>query len=300
MDSIISPETPEQTLKQVCIVGTAPTWRLTPWDDQAMEIASLNDAYVLPGFRRASVWFDLHPISEMIFRPKGEQMVRPEHAPVGGYLRPEGHLEWLKTRAFPVYLHDCVECDCAQRLQDWNDGKLPHIDVKPHDPYPFPNWPNARRFPFKAVEAQYGTYFSSTPAWMLAFFLMNGYMKIPIFGIHLATAWEYQHQRPNMEFLIGMALARGVQFVIPDRSSLLRGKHKYAVEPKPGLEIERVERRAHFIKQQGARLQQRLAKLSWYQRGEAADIQARLNVLDIELMDARQEIGRLQALARVA
>ena len=277
-------------VKRGAIIGTAPTWKQTPWTDQALDIGSLNDAYVMPGFQRASFWCDLHPIPEMVFRPKGERIVQPAHAPVGGYLRPEGHLDWLKSRPFPVYLHDCEEAGCAARTRE----------ERGHDLYPFPNWPNAKPFPFKAIEARFGQYWGSTPAWMLAHLLLQDYREIHIYGIHLATEWEYIHQRPNMEFLIGMALSMGVQFVIPDRSSLLKGKHKYAVEPKPHLDLERVERRMHTIKQEGARLQQRLAQVTWYQRAEAADLTARLSALDLALMDCRQEAERLQALARVA
>lgn len=276
--------------KRGCIVGTAPTYRHTPWGEATIDVLSLNDAYVLPGFARASGWFDLHPIPEMVFRPKGERTVDPANAPVGGYLRPDGHLEWLKTRPFPVYLHDCRECGCAD---------LP-AEKRGHTPYPFPAWPNARPFPFTAIEAQFGAYFQSTPAWMLAWMLLNGYRDIGIFGIHLATEWEYIHQRPNLEFLIGMALAQGTQFTIPEKSTLLRGKHKYAIEPKPNLGLERVDRRIYLLKQEGAQLQQRYARVPWYARGEKADIVARLKVLDLELMDARQEQGRLLSLSRVA
>ena len=291
---------PVTAVRKGAILGTAPTWKQTPWGDQELFIASLNDAYVLPGFQRANAWFDLHPIPEMVFRPKGERIVSPDHAPVGGYLRPEGHLEWLKTRNFPVYLHDCRECDCAARLEAWKRGELPHMAQQPHDPYPFPAWPNAKPFPFKAIESQFGQYWGSTPAWMLAWMLVEGYQQVHIYGIHLATEWEYIHQRPNLEFLIGMALGRGVQFVIPDRASILKGKHKYAVESKPNLGMERAERLMAIAKQEGLRLRQRLAALKWYDRAEAADIRARLRVLELELLDARQDQNRLAAIARVA
>jgi hypothetical protein len=296
MDKVYQPEQQQQPVKRAAIIGTAPTYKDAPWDDPAVYIGGLNDGYVLPHMKRASFWMDVHPIPEMVFRPKGERQVRPEHAPVGAYLRPEGHLEWLKTRNFPVYLHDCRECDCEAKWQAYKRGEIPYA----HEPYPFPTWPNARPFPQKAVEARFGTYFSSTPALMLALLLMEGYRDIGIFGIHLATEFEYVMQRPNMEFLIGMALAQGVSFTIPDKSTLLRGKHKYAVEPKPDLDLERIQRRMALIKDEGARFQKRLAGLSWYARGEKADIVARLKVLDLELADARQEYGRLAALARVA
>ena len=280
----------QQQVKRGCIVGTANTYRDAPWADMSIDIFGLNDGYVLPHMKRASGWFDLHPFPEMVFRPKGERRVRPEDAPVGGYLRPDGHLDWLKTRPFPVFLHDCREVKCA--------------DIPPerrgHDPYPFPNWPNAKPFPFQAIEARMGRYFQSTPAWMLAWMLLEGYREVQIYGIHLATEWEYIHQRPNLEFLIGVALSQGVQFVIPEKSTLLKGKHIYGLEPKPNLGLDRLDRRVALLKQEGARLHQRFAQLQWYDRGAKADIQARLSVLDLELMDARQESSRLAAIARVA
>lgn len=290
----------QPTIKRGAIVGTAPTFKNTPWQDQTLDVLSLNDAYVLPGFARASGWFDLHPIPEMVFRPKGERRVLPQHAPVGGYLRPEGHLEWLKTRPFPVYLHDCQEAHCAEFLARWERGELPWVINRPHEPYPFPKWSNAQKFPFTAVEQQFGQYFQSTPALMLAWMLMVGYRDIHIYGIHLATEWEYIHQRPNLEFLIGIALAQGVSFTIPSRSTLLRGKHRYAIEPKPDLGMEREERRIALLKAEGQQLQKRLTQLKWYQRGTMADIHARLRVLDLEVTDARQRQQQLAALARVA
>ena len=43
------------------IVGTAPTWKNTPWDEPNDGVPSLSDAYAVQGFQRASGWFDLYP-----------------------------------------------------------------------------------------------------------------------------------------------------------------------------------------------------------------------------------------------
>lgn len=264
MDEIATtPTTPVR--KRGCILGTAPTYKLAPWQDLTVDIFGLNDGYVLPGVSRATGWMDLHPVSEMVFRT--ERVVAADQVPVGAYLRPAGHLDWLKTRPFPVYLHSA-----------------------------HPEWPTAQAFPFDTIRQQYGDYFSSTPAWMLAWMLLQGYTEIHIYGIHLATQWEYIQQRPNMEFLIGMALARGVQFVIPEQSTLLKGKHVYALQPKPGLSLQRVEQQAQAIKARGRVLKERLATVPWYARGV---VRSQLHVLDLELADARQELGRLQSLAAV-
>lgn len=290
-ETIAGPATTTQAppKKRGAIIGTAPTWKLCPWHEMDLDVLGLNDGYVL-GVPRANAWFDLHPIPEMAFRPKGERVVQADQVPVGAYLRPEGHLEWLKSRPFPVYLHDCHEAGCAD---------LPK-ETRAHDPYPFPTWPNARPFPFKVLRAKYGDYVQSTPAWMLLWMMEQGYTETHIYGIHLATQWEYITQKPNMEFLIGMALARGMQFVIPEKSTLLKGKHVYALEPKSGLPLERVEQRIHSIKLQGQQLRQRLAAQPWYARGAAAELRRRLHVLNVELADARQEHQRVQALAQVA
>ena len=236
----MSETTPVTPVKRGAIIGTASTYKSTPWQEQDLDILSLNDAYVLPGFARASGWFDLHPIPEMVFRPKGERRVLPQHAPVGGYLRPEGHLDWLKSRDFPVFLHDCREAGCAE---------LP-AEKRSHAPYDFPTWKNAHPFPFKAIQAQYGAYFSSTPAWMLAWMLLQGYNQIHIYGIHLATENEYIEQRPNFEFLIGCLLGVGKRrlsvsqglrryetqdglLVLPESSPILQATYQYAFEPSP-------------------------------------------------------------------
>jgi len=277
----------EQVHKRGAIVGTAPTWKLTPWDDQTLDVFSLNDAYVLKGFGRATAWFDLHALPEMIFRPRKERVVKPADAPVGGYLRPEGHLEWLKSRPFPVYLHSCAEAKCAENPQCG------------HTPYPFPKWDNARPFPFQAVTAAYGSYFSSTPAWILAWMMAEGYTETHIYGVHLATEWEYIHQKPNMEFLIGVALGKGVQFTIPEKSTLLKGKHQYALEPKPELGLEHVQRKIERIKGEGAQLQASLSRMRW-RLGRAKDIRERLEVLDLELADAKMEYGHIQAMGQVS
>lgn len=274
-------ETAVPTLKRGTILGTASTWKICPFADASLDVFGLNDGYIL-GVPRASAWFDLHPFPEMVFRT--ERRVQASTVPAGAYLRPHGHLDWLKSRPFPVWLHDCEEAECAS---------LP-ADKRHHTPYPFPDWPNAQKFPFRALRARYGSYFSSTPAWMLAWMLEQVYTEVHIYGIHLATEWEYIRQRPNLEFLIGMALGRGTQFVIPDRSSLLKGKFVYAIEPKPDIALDRVNVQIQTVKLAGQQLQQALAQAPWYGR---AAIRRRLEVVNLELLDARQEQARLQALA---
>lgn len=210
-------------MKRCCIVGTAPSWKETPWNDPSLECWGLNDGYML-GMPRADRWFDLHPIDHMWFRPKSMDVVDAKDVPPGSYIRPEGHLEWLKKQAetIPVYLRDAPP-------QDWPA--------------------NARRMPIERIEAEFGSdYWASGPSYMLALAILEGYTEIWITGIHLSTQAEYIEQRPNWEHLLGRVLGKSytverkhgfrfykgdVTIVLPESCPILKHGWKYAYEQKP-------------------------------------------------------------------
>jgi len=161
----------------------------------------------------------------MWFRDPRTKIVDPRHVPEGHFIRPQGHLEWLKAQAvtIPVWLQ-----------QD-----------------PPAGWPvNAKRLPVEALEAKYGAYWASGPAYMLLHLYDRGFREFQIYGIHLATEHEYREQRPNFEFLVGRLLgaevtqtvdgrnriyqgANGVRVVLPVECPILQHGWKYAYEPKP-------------------------------------------------------------------
>jgi hypothetical protein len=262
-------------VKRCAIVGTANTWIQTPFSDPAVDILTLNDGYALAWRKgwadlpRYTAHFDLHPIHQMSFQPKGRTRVSQAEVPVGAYMRPAGHLDWLRTRNFPVFVNE-----------------------KPA------HWPDSvQTFPRQQIQEAFGTtYFCSTPAWMLAWAILQGYTSIEIYGIHLATEWEYVEQRPNFEWWLALALGRGVSIKLPEKCPLMKAKHLYAYEPKPNIPLQALDLRIAQIKQEGARLQQQLAEAKFYAPGTKADLQARLAVINLELMDARQAQQRAQQL----
>ena len=273
-------------LKRCAIVGTAPNWKMCPWQDQTLEVWGLNDGYLL-GVPRANRWYDLHPTYQMSFQPQGHRIVAAEKTQPGMYLRPEGHLDWLKSRPFPVYLQ--------QARPDW-----PNSRTFPGDAllaWFAPHWP-LRMTKKGAIEAG-RDYEASTPAWMLMQAIMEGYTEIHSYGINLATAWEYQIQRPNWEWLLGFCAGRDIKIVLPSTSPICHAKHRYAYEPKADIPIQIADAKQHAIKAEGLTLRQRHAKLPWHAFAVKADIEARLAVLDIDLLDARQESQRLQALSQL-
>ena len=92
--------------------------------------------------------------------------------PLGVYLRPEGHLHWLQTRGFPVYL--------SEARKDYPTSR----------PFPkqavldfwAPYWP--LRLSRRGVIQPGPDYEVSTPAWMLMHAVAEGYTEIHIYGIH--------------------------------------------------------------------------------------------------------------------
>ena len=211
--------------KRAVIVGTAPSWVKAPWDDPNTTIAGLNDAYAL-GFPRADEWYELHPLDRMWFKPQQQKVVNVNDIPKGVYIRPHGHLEWLKQQAtaIPVWLQQEPPSD----------------------------WPaNAARLPIETIEAEFGQYWASGPVYEIAHFYLRGYREFEIYGIHLSTEHEYREQRPNFEFFLGRLLgprikerhdtARGLRVyegtecrvVLPVETPILQHGWKYAYQPKP-------------------------------------------------------------------
>lgn len=232
-------------MQTFAIVGTAPSWMATPWHDPDVHIASLNDAYNLEGFQRADEWYDFHPLHKFHFAPapvagKPKPLLFAHTIPPGHYVRPHNHLDWLATQTMPVWLHP----DYVQQLPA------------------AATWPMARPFPKAEIEAHFGRYFTSSPAWMLAHAIMRGFREIHIYGIHLSTESEYIDQRPGFEFLIGRVLGptkvtqtvtRGLRryetqdgvIVLPEASPILSAKFQYAFEPSKRGELEPLKWELH-------------------------------------------------------
>lgn len=223
--------------QKIAIVGTAPSWADTPWNDANLGIYSLNDAYNIGGFQRAEFWADMHPLDKFYMAPRDEPnkklVVFAHQVPFGYYVRPHGHLDWLATQPIVKYLHP------------------DHVQQLPASA----NWPNVHPFPKKAIEESYGCYFTSSPQWMLAQVLMAGIREVHIYGIHLSTEQEYIEQRPGFEFLIGsllgptrrtMHVSKGIRryesqdgiVVLPEASPILSSKFQYAFEPSPRRALE--------------------------------------------------------------
>lgn len=74
---------------------------------------------------------------------------------------------------------------------------------------------NATAYPLDEVVSATGDYFESTISYMLALAIYEGYKDIGIYGVSMNAGEEYAHQRPNLEYLIGLARGKGISVTIP-------------------------------------------------------------------------------------
>jgi hypothetical protein len=82
--------------------------------------------------------------------------------------------------------------------------------------------PHATVYPLQDVMSTCGDYFSSSVAYMLALAIHEGAQEIALYGVTMEADDEYGFQRPNCEYLIGLARGRGIKVHIPEQSSLCK------------------------------------------------------------------------------
>lgn len=85
-----------------------------------------------------------------------------------------------------------------------------------------PELANSVAYPFEEVVSVCGDYFESSIGYMLALAITEGAKEIAVYGVNMSSEGEYIHQRPNCEYLIGLAKGRGINVFIPPMSPLLK------------------------------------------------------------------------------
>jgi len=272
--------TPAPPLKRCAIIGTAQSWSQCPWQDQTLEVWGLNDAYMI-GVPKADRWYDLHPPSQMVFRPAEQRAVNQSEVPIGCYLRPHGHLQWLASRPMPVYVQ--------QQRPEWPSSRtFPLAEILAFF-QPFWPWRRTRR----GVIAPGADWEVSTPAWMLMHAMLEGYHEIHVYGIHLASQWEFVQQSPNFSWLLGLAAGRGVKVVLPASTPICQANFRYAYELKGDIPLQTLEQEVGMVKTAGQHLKQALATVPWYAPRRRRELAEQLFHKEVELMDLRQAQQRV-------
>lgn len=82
--------------------------------------------------------------------------------------------------------------------------------------------PHAQVYPLEAVIETCGDYFASSVGYMLALAIHEGAQEIALYGVTMEAREEHGYQRPNAEYLIGLARGKGIKVHIPEQSSLCK------------------------------------------------------------------------------
>lgn len=82
---------------------------------------------------------------------------------------------------------------------------------------------NANKYPFDDVAKSIGRYyFNSSIAYAMALAIHEKAEEIHVYGVDMKASDEFGYQKPNMEYLIGVAVGKGIKVHIPDESPLCK------------------------------------------------------------------------------
>lgn len=160
-----------------------------------------------------------------------------------------------------------------------NDGSYADFEVVAQDIGLFPR---ATRLPHEALIAQFGQlFFSSTPAWMMAMALQEGYTEIGLFGMDMSSRHEYVLQRPGMQHFIELAEQRyKVSVYAPLESDILQPPPLYGFNLSTPfgrkLEIRRQELMGRLAEAQAT--QKQAERDALYFQGALDDIDYQLTI----------------------
>ena len=143
--------------------------------------------------------------------------------------RLDRHIDRRPTRVFEIH-DDLSEHEEPELYKSWLiDHNIPLVVGEGFNLEPVPDYDyhHISIYPYNKIEELYGSlYLTSSPAYMMAMAMIEGYTEIGIYGVDLTTDdLEYFHQRPCMEAWIGFAKGRGIKVTIPEVSHI--GKSSY-------------------------------------------------------------------------
>jgi len=115
---------------------------------------------------------------------------------------------------FPIYMHDV------------------HPAVPSSVKYPKDEIVSTLLAGFRDSAGEIREFFTSSVAWMFALAIYEGFDRIELYGCEMQYGTEYFYQQPGGTFWIGLALGRGIDVVLHEKSTLCRAK-LYGYETAP-------------------------------------------------------------------
>lgn len=121
-------------------------------------------------------------------------------------------------------MHRLFEMHDMRLLQSEHSGRPEgYLDrLKECQPYMQEASEYGKRYPFEDVAKTTGGYWNSSIAYALAMAIHEGAQEIGIWGVDMLGEDEYGYQRPNIEYLIGLARGRGIAVHVHESSPLCK------------------------------------------------------------------------------
>lgn len=127
---------------------------------------------------------------------------------------------WLRMhRLFEMHDLRLLESEHSKRKPGYLD-RLRSVEVPLYMQEQY--FPEVTEYPFDAVAETTGDYWNSSIAYAMALAIHEGAEKIAVYGVDMKGDDEYGYQKPNMEYLIGLARGMGIKVSIPDASPLCK------------------------------------------------------------------------------
>ena len=142
----------------------------------------------------------------------------PFHDPdweVWGLPWDEGYWRYY-DRLFEMHDMRLIEQENSRRPKDYL-ARLQEIEVPIYMQKQYYN--NVTAYPFDSVCTKY---FNSSIGYMLALAISENADTIGVFGVDMKGDDEYGYQKPNIEYLLGMAIGMGIKVIVPEESPLLK------------------------------------------------------------------------------
>ena len=96
-------------------------------------------------------------------------------------------------------------------------------------PFKYAEIPLSEAFPLEEYIKEFGQpYFLNTIAYMVAYALLKGAKEIELYGVNQASSSEYFYEKASVEYLLGIAIGRGVKVTINGaKSEVLSNKARF-------------------------------------------------------------------------
>jgi len=213
-------------MKQLAIVGSETSTRdQAPWQDESIDIWVFNEAAAQDWCKRCNGVLQLH-LPE-VYRSPHNRTDRQ-------------HWEWLqKEHGYPIWMQD-------------KDQAVP----------------DSVRYPMESICETFLSgfrwgednsmirFFTSTVAYAIALAIWKGYQKISLYGIEMRSNTEYQYQRDNVAFWVGLALGEDVDVVMHSAMGIF-DQPLYGYEGSLTYSLERIRGEIPYLRKQSeTRLQE--------------------------------------------